>query len=868
MSTTIQGLPITITVPGTYVLDADLTTAADGITVQCDGVTIDLQGHTLASSNSDPNNQFCGVSANGYSNVTVQNGTITGFAYGVHLADPDPAYVGTGGHVVQNLTIHNCTYRGIEVEGSGNVVSHNDVSHIGGATFIADAYGMGIEMYGANGLVSYNTVADVRGRGGSDVGEGVGICLSQETYGSTVIGNTITQPSAEMDSAYASWPAESRSCYGIFVGGNPTDVTVSGNNVANYFYGITFARGAAGNYSDNDVTHSFIAYYLPSNTGSRVVDDGGNLSDLDPSSFTYGRFTTGAVETVEADYLSPMERIPGHDQFLPIRNSTPGDDIIAGTSSRDLVDYWLSFYFLSTGVVVDLEAGIAKGWGGNDTLIGIEGVKGTINDDLLSGSNDVNLLNGAEGNDALYGRGGDDFLFGGAGNDFLYGGIGADALNGGAGTDLARYDDSDYAGLTVSLQTLSLNTGAAAGDTFIDIEGIAGGIGNDFLYGDAGNNLLLGGYGNDMLFGSLGADALDGGAGIDYAQFTDAGYDGLTADLANIIAGTGAAAGDVYTDIEGLILTRNDDVGYGDSQVNWLYGMEGNDALYGRGGNDFLFGGVGNDFLYGGFGADALDGGAGTDLARYDDADYGDLTVSLQAPSINTGAAAGDTFVDIEGIVGGTGSDFLYGDAGDNLLFGGDGNDRLFGSLGADTLDGGTGIDYAQFTDAGYAGLTADLANIVVGTGAAAGDIYLNIEGLVLTRNDDIGYGDDQANWLYGMEGDDALYGRDGDDFLCGGIGNDTLSGGVGDDCLVGGAGSDAFTVSLNANGHDTIVDFEGGYGLRDVLDFRGVFATFSDVLDASRQTGNNLVIEFAGGTIELNDFYLGNLAFDDVLLV
>jgi Ca2+-binding RTX toxin-like protein len=156
----------------------------------------------------------------------------------------------------------------------------------------------------------------------------------------------------------------------------------------------------------------------------------------------------------------------------------------------------------------------------------------------------------------------------------------------------------------------SLNTGNAAGDRLVNVEGLILGAGNDRAYGDAGDNRINGNGGNDLLYGALGADYLDGGAGFDYARFDDAGYAGLTADLGNIVAGTGAALGDTYVGIEGLVLTGNDDVGFGDGGDNFLYGFAGDDALDGRGGHDNLFGGAGADT----FAFDAPAGAADADV--------------------------------------------------------------------------------------------------------------------------------------------------------------------------------------------------------------------------------------------------------------
>ena len=75
---------------------------------------------------------------------------------------------------------------------------------------------------------------------------------------------------------------------------------------------------------------------------------------------------------------------------------------------------------------VDLSVGIAQdGFGGTDTLVNIEQVRGSeFGDDTLIGD---------AGNNRLEGRDGNDTLIGGEGFDDLRGGSGDDTLDGSAG---------------------------------------------------------------------------------------------------------------------------------------------------------------------------------------------------------------------------------------------------------------------------------------------------------------------------------------------------------------------------------------------------------------------------------------------------
>jgi serralysin len=387
------------------------------------------------------------------------------------------------------------------------------------------------------------------------------------------------------------------------------------------------------------------------------------------------------------------------------------------------------------------------------------------------------------------------------------------------------------------------------------IENAKGGAGSDAitgnavantLWGNAGNDKLLGGDGNDNLLGGAGADRLDGGNGADIANYSRAAT-GLIADLLSPGINTGEAAGDTYVSIERLYGSRFNDNLRGDNLANLVAGLAGNDTLHGRGGNDALWGGEGNDNLLGGAGADRLDGGNGADIANYGRAASG-LTADLLSPGANTGEAAGDTYVSIERLYGTgyddslrgddlgnfvaalagndllygrDGNDGLWGGAGDDELYGGNGNDNLVGGIGADRLDGGSGADIANYSSAAT-GLIADLLSPGLNTGDAAGDTYVSIERLYGSRfNDDL-RGDDLANLVAGLAGDDTLHGCGGNDTLWGGDGNDRLVGGSGADRLMGGSGADIFIIESVAQSSpaakDTIGDFLAG---TDTIDLR-----------------------------------------------
>jgi len=108
----------------------------------------------------------------------------------------------------------------------------------------------------------------------------------------------------------------------------------------------------------------------------------------------------------------------GIDLFFP----GPGDDVLFGEGNRDTVSYRGA----PNGVVVDLAAGTAVGWGA-DELHGVENAIGSGFRDVLRGSPAVNLM---------WGKGGADTI---RTDD----GVAGDTADGGAGSDTCLTDPGD-----------------------------------------------------------------------------------------------------------------------------------------------------------------------------------------------------------------------------------------------------------------------------------------------------------------------------------------------------------------------------------------------------------------------------------------
>ena len=311
--------------------------------------------------------------------------------------------------------------------------------------------------------------------------------------------------------------------------------------------------------------------------------------------------------------------------------------------------------------------------------------------------------------------------------------------------------------------------------------------------------------------------------------------------------------GDIRSLVEDVIGGSAGDAIIGNVVANTLYGLGGNDSLYG---------GEGDDALIGGMGADRLDGDSGTDTAFYMQAAATDavtglgVIVDLAMPNLNSGEATGDVYVGVEGVIGSNYHDSLRGDAADNVLqgylgydalYGREGNDTLLGGAGADLLNGGTGLDATCYWQAGPAnaagmGLLVDLVLQALNTGDAAGDRFYFVENVVGSAYHDDLRGDEGANTLNGLYGNDLLCGRFGDDWLNGSEGNDCLVGGAGTDWLDGGAGRDTFTFHFVnetlPGGRDTIRDFVSGVDLINL-----------SFIDANAALAGNQSFLYVGGS-------------------
>ncbi len=228
----------------------------------------------------------------------------------------------------------------------------------------------------------------------------------------------------------------------------------------------------------------------PNHSGTNVtfeidITGSSSLGNGDSTSFDYVvkdpvLADTGTV-AVTYDTSGPVNGSSGADILIGLDvglNGGAGDDQIAGTGTKDLLD----FSNVSSNWSLTLGAG-GSGTAtidGTDTYEGIDGITGGSGNNTLIGNTSSNILNGGDGNDTLDG-GNDavaDTLNGGAGNDTLIFRSGADTHDGGdhnGGNDLSStsgdvLDISNVASLDLTgisnaqfsnLETIRMNGGGS-----------------------------------------------------------------------------------------------------------------------------------------------------------------------------------------------------------------------------------------------------------------------------------------------------------------------------------------------------------------------------------------------------------------------
>jgi Ca2+-binding RTX toxin-like protein len=329
-----------------------------------------------------------------------------------------------------------------------------------------------------------------------------------------------------------------------------------------------------------------------------------------------------------------------------------------------------------------------------------------FDDDLAAGSSDDDTIYGDGGNDHLEGGFGNDFLFGGAGDDIIQDMGGNDTIHGDAGNDVIVDDHSLIAAPAFDL--------------------ILGGDGKDFIATTDDITTIFGGAGDDFIFGSKPNLPETGNEGDDWIE--KGTQDGAPGD-------------------NGAPLLTDDVVGN-----DIFVGGGGFDEMIGEGGDDIFVGSDAQDKMDGMSGFDWVTYkndliGVTVDL---------ELPALNEPPIAASPASILDRFAEVEGLSGSRFSDYLRDDESDanaiatltatgsvltnialinglqafldhalgvapgthvtsfgtgNIILGGDGSDVIFGLGGDDLIDGDKWLNVRISVRANNDGTGAEIAS-------------------------------------------------------------------------------------------------------------------------------------------------------------
>ncbi|MBU1278123.1 MAG: hypothetical protein KJ875_05580 [Alphaproteobacteria bacterium] len=508
------------------------------------------------------------------------------------------------------------------------------------------------------------------------------------------------------------------------------------------------------------------------------VTDTGQLVAIDQVIDTLGTRFGGASALDVINYNGTAYlAVAGNDGGLSLFKVLPDGTLVLWSSVIDTFDTALlnvsSLTFVATNNGLELIATSTGDTGLTRIAVDVSNQGAVLS--ASTGTADDDIITATDTGSTLSGNGGADILVDGAGSDTMAGGNGADIFQFRPDGVTDYITDFNYASDTIDLSHFPLSGSANS----VEIEMTTTG----FVLTFGGERIVV------------------------------TTYDGMPVPLA-------AFVDSILFNADHVIIGERID----NSAAATIEGTDGNDIISGTSSNDILLGLAGADVFVASSGGDTINGGDGIDTVDYSLSTIA-ANIDLQFSSLNSGAAASDTLVSIENVIGTRYDDVIKGDAenntlsgfdGDDRLVGQDGDDILVGGMGTDILDGGDGFDTASYSEF-VTDLTLSLLNPDDNVGLGAeGDSYISIENLISGDGNDIVYGDDGDNHLYtrlGHDyveaggGDDIVIASHGNDTVYGGAGNDIINGGNGKDRLVGDSGNDRL---VGEDGDDTLLNLEG----------------------------------------------------------
>ena len=193
----------TLSVSGTFTLTDDLYwSRSDGAAIIANGpATIDLNGHRTIGIGGAGNTSI-GILATDQSNITVKNGTISGFNVGVNVIDSvarvSASYSQSNNSII-GLTIKDCISNGFMLGGSGCRVEDTVISGIGldGAD---DRRAYGGQFFGPNAVFNNSRVSDIVG--GS---ESVAVSFTGRLQAGSIVSNSMVDGRLASGQSFGIW---------------------------------------------------------------------------------------------------------------------------------------------------------------------------------------------------------------------------------------------------------------------------------------------------------------------------------------------------------------------------------------------------------------------------------------------------------------------------------------------------------------------------------------------------------------------------------------------------------------------------------------------------------------------------------------
>ena len=804
--------------------------------------------------------------------IRVTDGSVTG----VTVVNADPTNVGTDtllvGHGIEEILgsglndkFFTQAYRPINeafiLDGGGG----NDTIY-GGAlndTIFGGANDDTIRGYGGNNILA----------GGSDTLSALGsdtLDYSYDTQGVKI----------NLASGFTSYDAVAQN-RGVHITDTNIAGYAGGTDEVYNFYRVLGGLGndtIAGNIGVDSISGGGGDDWIVMTTGNDYIDGEANGVSGDTIDYHYiaggvivnliGSVGTGAAGT---DDIRNIENVSGSDYADTITGTT-GNNVLTGRLGNDTI-----FGDAGNDIIYGDNNNNNSGLNEiNDTESGNDELYGGAGDDTIYGGLGNDRIDGGANNNILYGGGGNDAFWLAAGNDTVYGGSGIDSANYGNSTAIVAHlesmhdiDSIKFAVITqgattdyLSLSDVEILNGTDSNDTIYGatllstvLTNINGGNGNDFFQGSVASiaEVVHGGENNDTIEGGGGADTLygDGGTDLFYGAIDgDTIYGGTTNETAggdtidflhvtgtplNIVMGNNnntnigsvyangsGTASSYFYEIENIRGTASNDTIRGDARSNALYGDAGNDTLSGGAGNDYLDGGINTNASGDGDWADFYNDGV------IDNINGITLDLSIKTQQLISTSRGSDTILNIENIQATNQNDVITGDiaanyAGVHTILGMAGDDTIILRGGNNYIDGGDGIDTLSYVNENGVTLTL-VGGSGIATVGAYTDTLVNIENIIGSNNSnanlakDIITGDEYANTIRGMTGDDTISGGGGDDYLEGNSDNDTLYGGTGLDTLDGGGGND-YLYGNSATTADTVANkIYGGSGQDNIF--------------------------------------------------